>query len=146
MARDGIYWFTGPEQFAQKLSVFSEQVESLGPEAVEATAKAAEKAVLRKVNTGQQRDGRLTGAPAVISGRMRDSVGHRLGTSSRGRATATWGFINNPPEWTTYKEDGTSKMIPLRAMAAGVAAAQTELDNQLDKAGVKIQTYWNRTF
>lgn len=148
MAQDGIYWFKGaPGQYAQKLSVFAKDVDGLAEEAVADSARAGSEAMYKLMDRYQQQDGQITGRPARVSGEMQDSIGYKMQSqNSRGRTTGEYGYINSPPPWVKYKEEGLGHMIKMNAMAHGALAAEDAMQNALDDAGVQLQRYWDEVF
>lgn len=150
MAQDGINWFMGsdPHTFEQNLSLFASDIDDIGEEVAELVGKAGAKGMMDKLMVSHQENKQIVGGPAIKSGALADSIGStEKGLGGRGRAASQFGFINGAPNWTEFKEEGTSRgMIPMKALTAGYQAASKALNDELDKAGVKLQTRWNSHF
>lgn len=149
MAQDGILWFKGntPGSRVQKLSVFAGQIDGLAEEAVADSARAGSEAMFKLMDKYQQRDGQITGRPARVSGEMQDSIGYKMQSqNARGRTTGEFGYINSPPPWVKYKEDGLGHMIKMNAMAHGALAAEDAMQDALDEVGAQLERRWDEVF
>ena len=137
MAQDGIYWFIDPDVIAQK---FSAAAASMGPKvglAVSRTVDEAAEIMRTRILTGGQKNRVLTGGPRIRSGAMFNAVGSKMSLTSGGRAQGQYGYINDPPYWTIFQEDGTRNgIIPLHALQLASETARRNMAEQVSRVNI----------
>lgn len=132
---DGLFWYNdGPNDFIQRMShaegEIDDNVGGILGDVVDMAVKSMKDMVM---DGGTQYT--KTG-PRIQSGAMFNAIDGEV-SKGRGRVTAYFGYINDPPEWTMYQERGTSSpgrgVTPLLAYAQAQEKAITEMWNQLDQ-------------
>lgn len=135
--RSGIFWFSGPEQFSQRFSIAAESLEGKAEEVVKEVIEQAAKRMRDIINEGGI-NGTIKGGPRRLSDAMYSSVDSSFKMNARGRAQGEFGFIDNPPLWTKFQEDGTRArgnnpgIAPMLAYATALAEAEVFFQDKID--------------
>lgn len=129
MAGSGIYWFTGPDKYVQKMSIALNDLPGIALEAVNKVQEHAVERMHDVINAGGMNATKKGGA-RILSGKMIDSAQGRAWLNGRNRAQGEFGFVD-PPDWTEFQESGTRYIAPMWAYAEAHEAAVVELSNQV---------------
>lgn len=136
--RSGIFWFTGPAEYAQRFSIAEEELEGKALEVVKEVVDRAQKRMEDIIISGGINK-TIKGGPRIRSGQMLDSVGGQPAhMNRRGRAQGEFGFTDNAPFWTRFQEDGTRArgnnrgIAPMLAYATALAEAEAFFQDKID--------------
>lgn len=140
MAKDGIYWFIDPEVIAQKFSAASAE---MGPKiggAVSHAVDAGIEIMRDRVRTGGVFQRQYTGGPRIDTGAMYNSIDAKVTGTSSGRISAQYGYINDPPYWTIFQEDGTrTGILPLNALTMATEYIRRNMAEEVSRVNIWSQ-------
>lgn len=127
---DGLSWFNdGPNDFIQRMSHAEGEIDdNVGRILSDVTDMAVQDMRATVMDGGAQR---TKEGPRIDSAAMYNSIDGDVSVA-RGRVTAKFGYINDPPEWVMYQERGTRFISPLLAYAMAQEKAITQMWNQLE--------------
>lgn len=129
MASDGIFWFGNkdPLVYAKQFSAAAARLDVQVPAVVSRVVDRAAETMRARIRTGGVLNRQYTGGPRILTGAMYNSVDARMVVNRRGRAQGAYGYLNDPPYWTIFQEEGTrSGILPLHALTmAHEEAART---------------------
>lgn len=111
--RGGIFWFNGPNDFAQQLSIAEESLEGKAQAVVQELVDEAEDRMRQIIRDGGINKTKKGGA-RILSTDMYSSVGSKVGLNKRGRVQAEFGFTDEAPFYTKFQERGTRGSGPAR--------------------------------
>jgi hypothetical protein len=137
-AREGIFWFNGPNEFAQKLSIAEEALEGKAEQVVKELVDEAERRMEQIIRDGGIYKTKKGGA-RMLTTDMYQSVGSSVAINNRGRVQAEFGFIDNAPFYTKFQERGTRGSGPLRSSGGGGIAPMLAYATALGEAIVEFQ-------
>jgi len=103
---EGLYWFNGPNELAQRMSLAAGALKGTARDVVNTVSEHAVERMTDIVNAGGMNKTAKGGA-RVKTGQMIDSIGSKTDLNGRGRVQSEFGFINGPPDWTIFQEQGT---------------------------------------
>lgn len=143
--RNGIFWFNGPNDMAQSLSIAAEQLEGKAEAVVKELVEEAEKRMEQIIRDGGIYPTKKGGA-RMLTTDMYQSVGSSVSINKRGRVQAEFGFVDDAPFYTKFQERGTRGSGPLRGSGAtggGIApmlAYATALGEAIEEFQNKIDS------